>query len=1039
MTAPVNWPIKLIGARNAPVFLSTFDGEIHSIKYTENAVDLLNVDFSLFQIGSLAGTATTGQEITIIQSGSPAAEIAASEIFPAASTLSGDNYLYLPGTEGNGASFPHNFDLGSGDFRITVECELDAYSGMADNYTLIGAISGGSLLRVLKSGALEMRSEAGVAADALSVTSGKVWVRAERSSGILTLSKSIDGTLFIELDTPVAYAGATQNTPSPTTYIGSFGAGMSDDWAGGAIYSVEVIVAGVTTISINPALDASPGDTSFTATTGQTVTVNQSGTPAAAIRQEQDEVTVLTETYDGNPLDYVGRAPRDLKIGRTVLSLEGASDYVSVLDSVAGGHDFTTLGTAITISAWLNLKAPIAGGGTNWRAAKTIFELRQETGTAGTNVTFSLGISANALEIGFSDDYAAGSERVAGSAALTTGTWYNIAATVDGNDVKLFVDGVLDASATLVNATGDRSVASVISNIFIGARSRDNGAADDYIDAWISELSLYDSVLTPAQIADFTNLPTGALLHIPFEDETADDVSGNNNHGTLVNGIAGAWDETSTDVPSHAWENGLEVALDLPGTSGNYASVPSSAELDVTGDIELIAKLTANWQSLTDQISLIHKSNYGVYSLYILTNGTIAFRRTEGTVEAINSSVSVSFQDGETGWVKATLLADNGASGHTVRFFESIDGEIWTQVGPDKVEVGVAPITTNALSVHFGLRGSTIDLWVGKLHRAIIKDGIDGTAVLDIDFSTFTPGATSGTAETGQTVTINQSGSPAAEIAAHSLRDGETPDIPAYSQEALDELSDTIEMQCATSAHEWDEDKSSGLFDTDFTPLPITPSAWPANDDDQIGRREAVKVLTLAGAGNRVTFTGVTGLTATTSFSCWIKTTDTQGVLIKRGSGASGVFALLWDEGNTGSTFDTPAYASDVFVDGSSIGATPTRDDLYIAIADGEWHFIEVTLDLSDAIFSSEGVMIGNSGSTIYDIDGQIADYKLEAGGSEIINLPLEGDLLDTSGNGNNGTLVGATGDEWSQSVVKPIPTYTSWFAVNPPDSTLFS
>lgn len=205
-----------------------------------------------------------------------------------------------------------------------------------------------------------------------------------------------------------------------------------------------------------------------------------------------------------------------------------------------------------------------------------------------------------------------------------------------------------------------------------------------------------------------------------------------------------------------------ETGLYLPGVSGNYASVPDEAALDIIGDIELVIGLVApptigTSQFITkDGISGSQRSfNFnitagGLLKLFWTVNGT-------GGGADVSSTAAI---DSASTWFKVTLDVDNGASGNDVTFYESTDGETWDQVGAAVTTPGVTSIFSSTTAVGIGASAVGSFPLAAVVARAIIKNGIDGTTVLDIDFTdpAVAHGATSFTATTGQTVTINQSG-----------------------------------------------------------------------------------------------------------------------------------------------------------------------------------------------------------------------------------------------------------------------------------------
>lgn len=211
-----------------------------------------------------------------------------------------------------------------------------------------------------------------------------------------------------------------------------------------------------------------------------------------------------------------------------------------------------------------------------------------------------------------------------------------------------------------------------------------------------------------------------------------------------------------------------EQYLYLPGTAGNYASTPDHASLDVTGDIDLIARVQpSSWDSDTVLVSKYSSAGARSYMLKTDPTGTgrLALYWSEnGTAQNIaTSTAATGFADGQAGWVRATLDVDGGAGGvGRVTFYTSTDGSTWTPLGAT-VDAGSAPSSifsgASALEVGSYAAGSA---WLlnGRVYRAIVKNGIDGTTVFDADFtdrtvvkepfSTFVEG-------TGKTVTINRS------------------------------------------------------------------------------------------------------------------------------------------------------------------------------------------------------------------------------------------------------------------------------------------
>jgi len=198
------------------------------------------------------------------------------------------------------------------------------------------------------------------------------------------------------------------------------------------------------------------------------------------------------------------------------------------------------------------------------------------------------------------------------------------------------------------------------------------------------------------------------------------------------------------------------------GVANNNLSVPDAAALDITGDIDLrwYGALDDWTPSATNQ--LIGKTQGGniSYGLGINTTGRLQLSwSTDGsTVITRNSTVAPTIADGATLWVRAVLDVNNGASGHDAIFYTSTDGTTWTQLGTTVTTAGTTSIYSGIAILAVGSTSSGASPCRGKLFRAQIFNGIDGTKVLDVDTSVINNGsATSFTDLTGQTVTINRS------------------------------------------------------------------------------------------------------------------------------------------------------------------------------------------------------------------------------------------------------------------------------------------
>jgi hypothetical protein len=222
---------------------------------------------------------------------------------------------------------------------------------------------------------------------------------------------------------------------------------------------------------------------------------------------------------------------------------------------------------------------------------------------------------------------------------------------------------------------------------------------------------------------------------------------------------------TSTAEPTQLFHGGTH--LWLPGSAGNYASVPDEAALDIVGDIDLMARCALVDWSPAVTVRVIAKHTLAAltaYDLYVGTDGKLNIAWYDGTLRTVASTAAVPDVANSTLWIRATLDVDNGAGGHTVTFYTggSAVAPVWVQLGnTGSAGAFTTSIRTNSTILAIGaLSDGTNRLLNGLVYAAQIYSGIAGTKVLDIDFTQdalYNATQTTLTALSGQTVTINRS------------------------------------------------------------------------------------------------------------------------------------------------------------------------------------------------------------------------------------------------------------------------------------------
>jgi PKD repeat protein len=167
---------------------------------------------------------------------------------------------------------------------------------------------------------------------------------------------------------------------------------------------------------------------------------------------------------------------------------------------------------------------------------------------------------------------------VSGSTVMSLNTWHHIAGVYDGTQMRVYLDGVLDGTATATmtpgnNATGFR----IGKSSFLYYPNYFNGRIDE---VRVSNAAIYTSNFTPSAHLTATASTKGLWK---FDGETAVDASASGAHGTLQGGAV-----YSPDVPVGSGGGQLPVAVaNGPYTAqlGQAVSFSSSGSFDPDGAI----------------------------------------------------------------------------------------------------------------------------------------------------------------------------------------------------------------------------------------------------------------------------------------------------------------------------------------------------------------------------------------------------------------------------------------------------------------------
>lgn len=195
-------------------------------------------------------------------------------------------------------------------------------------------------------------------------------------------------------------------------------------------------------------------------------------------------------------------------------SFNGSSSYLSF------GTTSTLNPLNISISCWFN-SSSIA-------TAQTIIS-RDTTASIGLDRCYSIYIYSSKLicELFSSSTVAS----ITGSTTLSSNTWYFVTITYDGVNVKMYLNGVSDA--TPISTSISLFTASV--NTEIGKR-----ASSQYFNGLVDEVGFWNRALTATEVGilyagglgkQLNSLPNSTKLYMPLNGNSID-ISGSQNHGT---------------------------------------------------------------------------------------------------------------------------------------------------------------------------------------------------------------------------------------------------------------------------------------------------------------------------------------------------------------------------------------------------------------------------------------------------------------------------------------------------------------------------
>lgn len=200
----------------------------------------------------------------------------------------------------------------------------------------------------------------------------------------------------------------------------------------------------------------------------------------------------------------------------------------------------------------------------------------------------------------------------------------------------------------------------------------------------------------------------------------------------------------------------MERFLLLPALANAFASTPDAPANRIAGDLDVrILGALDDFTPAAEQVLISKFSAAGgitdAYRLALLPTGILRFSySTDGAnVFHRDSTAALPFANFTRGAWRCTVDVDNGAAGHSVRFYTSEDYDpetgpgTWTQLGATVTTAGVIAIFAGSAPLAIGAEADGTLPAGGKIYRAQLFAGIGGARAVDFKPDDSKPGAAS--------------------------------------------------------------------------------------------------------------------------------------------------------------------------------------------------------------------------------------------------------------------------------------------------------
>ena len=243
--------------------------------------------------------------------------------------------------------------------------------------------------------------------------------------------------------------------------------------------------------------------------------------------------------------------------------------------------------------------------------------------------------------------FGAGGSYVNSASVIPLNQWSFLTGTFDGTNYKLYINGVLNNTASAAATISDSGIIKVIGD------NSYNCAGGQEVNGYLDDLRIYNRALSAQEVqqlyalgqvnighSNTVTVSSGLVGHWPLNGpatswltDTTQDTSGNGNTGTLV-----GMSTTSSPVAGK-----IGQALQF-GPSTSYVNIPNSSSIGITGDMTITAwvntsDVTDTFQEIAGKTLSNEPDPYDYYLInYGVTLGLRFYRGNGSTNCEVDSS-----------------------------------------------------------------------------------------------------------------------------------------------------------------------------------------------------------------------------------------------------------------------------------------------------------------------------------------------------------------------------------------------------------------